>query len=215
MLAQEPEQRQQRQPEDGGVLAFDALEQVDPASLQPIGADRGGHLAAFRGQIRIQEAVAELPHRETRLDHMMPHALPVPQTHDRRRQRMGATAQRPKLDRRPPAHQPACRTIRRHRPESGRRRSPAPPDRPTQHACAFSSASVRAASAALAPSALAVRLTSASSTRAGWTAKVRPAARSTAWREADALARISRGAGRCSIRASLRTPCAGARARPP
>ena len=90
VLAQKPEQLQQRQAEDGGVLAFDALEQVHPAPFQSVGADRGGHRIAFGSQIGVQKGIAEPPHREARLGHMMPQSLPALHTHDRRSQCMGA-----------------------------------------------------------------------------------------------------------------------------
>ena len=127
VLPQETEQIQQRQSENGGMFAFDAIEQLHTPALQSVGTDGGGDLITFRREIGIQEGVAEPSHREARPSYVVPEALSTRLTQNGRDQDVCAAAQRPELRARPPPHQAACRTRRRRTPGSGRRRSPAPP----------------------------------------------------------------------------------------
>ena len=59
MLRQEGEQRQQRQAEDGEVVALDPAEEMRAQPLELVGADRGAHGLAGARQIGVEEGFGE------------------------------------------------------------------------------------------------------------------------------------------------------------
>jgi hypothetical protein len=64
--AQKGEKRQERKPENGEVISLDALEQMDPQSLQLIGTNAGQGLRSSRIEIGLDELIGHAPHGETR-----------------------------------------------------------------------------------------------------------------------------------------------------
>src|SRR3954462_9638001 len=64
------QKRQERQAENGEMIALDRLEQMDAASLQLIGADAGRHAGARRVEIGLEEIIGKIAHREPRDRHM-------------------------------------------------------------------------------------------------------------------------------------------------
>src|SRR6185436_13020233 len=58
MTGEEGQERQQRQAEDGEIVAFDLAEQVRADALKAIGADRGGHAVAGLGKVGIEKGLA-------------------------------------------------------------------------------------------------------------------------------------------------------------
>src|SRR3546814_4876880 len=76
MAAKEAQQRQQRQTEDGEIVALDPAEELRPEPFELIGADRQKGIVADPVQVVLQEGVAERPHRQPRPRDMMPQHCP-------------------------------------------------------------------------------------------------------------------------------------------
>src|SRR5882762_4653742 len=94
---QESQQREQRKPEDGEVIAFDLLEQVAPQAFELIAADAGGDRRAGRVQIGVEEALGQRPHGQLRAVHMAEYHPAVARQRDRRMELVGAARQRMQL----------------------------------------------------------------------------------------------------------------------
>src|SRR5205814_1303570 len=63
LAAQKGKQRQQRQAEDGEMIALDAVEQMHPEPFELISADAGGYRLAGLVQIGFDFAFAQAAHR--------------------------------------------------------------------------------------------------------------------------------------------------------
>src|SRR5438046_10725420 len=62
--AQKGEQRQERQTQNGEMVALDLLEQLHPGALELIAADARRHRLAGRIEIAVEEIVGQSPHGE-------------------------------------------------------------------------------------------------------------------------------------------------------
>ncbi len=57
MLAKKPQKSQQRQAQNGGMLALDLVEELHAEPFQPVGADAVQARLALRGEIGVQKRV--------------------------------------------------------------------------------------------------------------------------------------------------------------
>src|SRR4051812_22330183 len=94
---QESQQREQRKPEYGEMIAFDLLEQVTAQAFELIAADAGGDRRAGRVQIGIEEALGQSPHGQLRAVHLAEHHAPVARDRDRGMELVRAPRQRVQL----------------------------------------------------------------------------------------------------------------------
>src|SRR5437660_10586868 len=91
------EQGQKRQPQDREVVALNSVEEMNPGSLQLIGADAGGHGGARSIEITIDKRFGKCSHREPRDRHVAKRNGSVSTYRDSRMQLMGLAAQRQDL----------------------------------------------------------------------------------------------------------------------
>ena len=93
-MAQEFEQRQERQTEDGSVFTIHAAEQVGAWPLEAVGANAAQNVTAVHCQVGIEERIREPAHHEPWPFNVLPEASPAAPAYDRRRQDVRPTAQR-------------------------------------------------------------------------------------------------------------------------
>ena len=67
------QQRQERQPENGEMVAFNALEKVDPEPLKLVAANTCGENLSRGIEIRFEELIRKGAHCEPRNFVMFPH----------------------------------------------------------------------------------------------------------------------------------------------
>src|SRR5579863_7435312 len=97
MPAQEIERRNQRQPEDGEIIAIHPLEQLTAKTFQLICADAGGRRFADGIKIKIDERVGECAHGQARGVDMLEQYRTVLHKSDRRVKLMTRAGQGTKL----------------------------------------------------------------------------------------------------------------------
>ena len=68
---------EQRQSQNGKVIASDLVKELDPSSLQPIRADRTKNRGPLSHKIPIQKRITEPPHAQLGRTYCMPYAYPV------------------------------------------------------------------------------------------------------------------------------------------
>lgn len=95
--AQEGEQRQQRQAQDGRMLAFDRFEQVNSRPFQPIGAHGGRDVIALKFEIVFQKRVRKAAHGQPRFGHVMPENAVILPAGDGSHEHVYAATQAPQL----------------------------------------------------------------------------------------------------------------------
>src|SRR5207244_3594222 len=94
---QEPEQREQRKPQNGEMVALDLLEQMAAKRLELVAPDARRHSRAGRVEIGVEEALRQRPHGEPRHVRMAEHYAAIARDRDRRMQLMGPAAERAQL----------------------------------------------------------------------------------------------------------------------
>ncbi len=93
MLAEEAEEGEEGDAEDGGVFAFDTLEEMDAEAFETVGADAGGDVIGFGGEVGFEDAVGDVAHGEAGAGDMVPDALAAAQADDGGDEFVGAAAE--------------------------------------------------------------------------------------------------------------------------
>ncbi len=106
--AAESQQRQQRQAEDGEIVALDPLEQMDADAFELIAADAGQRGVARHVEIVVEKAVGKIAHGQPRGIDAFEQHFAVAHQRQRRMQRVRLPAQAPQLRGRRRAVRPAC-----------------------------------------------------------------------------------------------------------
>src|SRR5258706_16310327 len=92
--AQKIEQLQERQSENGEMVADPPLEQLHATTFEAVGADRAEQRVAFGGDVPVEKSLAERAHRHFRGARRVPELFVAADDTSRRRQDMGPAAQR-------------------------------------------------------------------------------------------------------------------------
>ena len=97
MRAQRGEQRQERQTQNGEMVALDLLEQLHPGALELIAADARRHRLAGRIEIAVEEIVGQSPHGEAGPVDVVEQDVAVARDRNGRVERVDAAGQRSEL----------------------------------------------------------------------------------------------------------------------
>ena len=93
VLAEDAEEGEEWDAEDGGVFAFDAVEEVNAEAFEAVGADAGGDVIGFGVEVGFEEGVGEVAHREAGAGDVVPDALAVAEADDGGNEFVGAAAE--------------------------------------------------------------------------------------------------------------------------
>ena len=94
MLAQKAQQRQQRQPKDGEIIAGYLCEQLGAQTFEPIGADGFQDLGPGRVEVGLDKGRVQWPHGQVRRFPVVPNPCTAANHADRRYQGMGLAGER-------------------------------------------------------------------------------------------------------------------------